>query len=236
MTDGDRSVRVLTYFSSPARTRWLKKASRAFLAAATFFAAQSVVFASSVSQAEWDALTRKVLGNYEESKKASHRKVNLSPSPVQVSQPRTADVAQSISSFFRRFNPQLSQKTADQYSQYVCEASAHFGVDPALMGALIVRESGAKEKALSRSGAVGLTQVLWKVHKSTLPKAFSQIKTRKDLFEPENNIWAGTWIFSGYLKGAGGNEKAALLRYLGRNNTLYVQQVLAYRKEIAAGR
>lgn len=139
----------------------------------------------------------------------------LSPSTIQV-----------IVSAFTRVNKSLDLSTASSYAVYILEASERFGVHPFMVASIIIRESTVKQNARSRY-AYGLMQVNWKAHRKGLKAAFNCIQTLNDLLQPRNNILAGTWIFSWYLKSSGGNIDRALTMYLGRSGRKYIKRVLA---------
>jgi soluble lytic murein transglycosylase-like protein len=133
---------------------------------------------------------------------------------------------QVIVSAFTRVNRGLDQTIAASYASHVLEASESFGIHPFMIASIIIRESTVKPNARSRY-AYGLMQINWKAHRNGLKKAFSQIQTLEDLLKPRNNILAGTWIFSWYLKSSNGDIKKALAKYLGRTGSKYINRVLA---------
>jgi len=133
---------------------------------------------------------------------------------------------QVIVSAFTRVNRALDQATAALYATHVIEASENFGVHPFMIASIIIRESTVKPNARSRY-AYGLMQINWKAHRKGLKKAFSDIRTLEDMIKPRNNIMAGTWIFSWYLKSSNGDINKALAKYLGRTGKKYINRVLA---------
>lgn len=135
----------------------------------------------------------------------------------------------AASYIFRYYNSSLSMNTANEYTRYVMEASSRFSVDPALITAIIVKESRAKVNARSKY-AVGLMQIYWKLHRGTIMAQFPHIRTEKILMEPRNNIIVGTWIFSRYMLNCKGNVTKALRRYLGSQARRYVALVMKYQK------
>jgi soluble lytic murein transglycosylase-like protein len=135
----------------------------------------------------------------------------------------------AIAGLFARMNRNLGPEKAERYANHVLEAGNLFGIDPLIVASILVRESRANASAKNRS-SIGLMQVNWKAHAKNLPKAFPGIQTVKDLFDPRNNILAGSWIFSCYHKSAGGDLSKSLKKYLGGNGTKYVERVMsAYR-------
>jgi len=170
------------------------------------------------SSAEGQLLTRL---NLSEQEVKAEKKENISTSSLDVKR-------QVIAKTFRRENPALNSWAAFKFADYVLDASAKFNTDPFIIASMIIKESHVKYKAKSRSGAYGLMQITWRVHRNSLKAAFSQIKTLSDLIQPKNNILAGTYIFSCYLKSEHGNVSKALSRYLGCSGRKYRASVMKY--------
>ncbi|MCK5011178.1 MAG: lytic transglycosylase domain-containing protein [Deltaproteobacteria bacterium] len=91
-------------------------------------------------------------------------------------------------SLLKEYNPRLGEVTAFRYACKIYECSQH-PVTPELLTALIVVESSANHIAVSKKGAVGLTQVMpriWQINK-------------KELFNPYKNIEVGSEILKYYI-------------------------------------
>jgi hypothetical protein len=91
-------------------------------------------------------------------------------------------------SYLQRYNPRLDDSTALKYACKIRECSDP-PVTPELLTALIVVESGANHGAVSKKGAVGLTQVMphvWQCKK-------------KELLNPYRNIEIGSKILKYYI-------------------------------------
>jgi len=91
-------------------------------------------------------------------------------------------------SYLQRYNPRLDNDTALKYICKIRECSEP-PVTPELLTALIVVESGANHGAVSKKGAVGLTQVvphIWQCKK-------------KELLNPYRNIEIGSKILKYYI-------------------------------------
>lgn len=91
-------------------------------------------------------------------------------------------------SLLRKYNPRLDGVTAFKYACKIYECSK-YPITPELLTALIVVESSANHIAVSRKGAVGLTQVM--------PQVWQY--QRKELFNPYKNIEVGSKILKYYM-------------------------------------
>lgn len=153
------------------------------------------------------------------------------PQPEQERSELPSSTIQVIVSAFTRVNRSLNATTAVSYAVSILEAAERFGVHPFMVASIIIRESTVKQSARSRY-AYGLMQINWKAHRKGLKAAFNHIQTLDDLLQPRNNILAGTWIFSWYMKSSGGNIDRALAKYLGRSGRKYIKRVLAGYQEM----
>lgn len=144
-------------------------------------------------------------------------------------EPKPDERLKAIAKGFQRYNREVSTSAGIEYAGYIMEACAQFGInDPALIAAMIVKESTVRPNARSRY-AHGLMQINWKVHKKSIAAKFPWIKTLNDLMVPRNNILVGTWILSRYLNDCGGNMDKALHRYLGTSGNRYVRKIMGYK-------
>ena len=131
-----------------------------------------------------------------------------------------------------------SVETVSAYDDIISGAAQKWGVDPALVKAVIQAESGFRTDATSPAGARGLMQLM--------PSTAASLGV-SDPYDPEQNIYAGTRYLKGQLDRFGGDvEKAlaaynagpaAVIRYDGvppyQETQNYVQRVLAYQDEYA---
>jgi len=149
------------------------------------------------------------------------------------------EMASIIAHFFLKRNPRLDFPTAHAFARRILKASKMQGVDPMLVAAIVVKESNANPKDRG-GGCIGLMQIKWKAHRTSIPKAFPHVKKEKDLYSPYYNIDVGTYLFANYLKMSHFNTDAALNRYKGADNarykrhirSLYGQLVASLRKEM----
>lgn len=110
---------------------------------------------------------------------------------------QAAEAANFISS--RQMN-----RASEPYDALILEASKEFGVDPALIKAVIATESGFNRYAVSPAGAKGLMQ---------LTEATGRSLGVTDFFDPQQNIRAGTQYLAYLLERYGGQEATALAAY-----------------------
>ena len=101
----------------------------------------------------------------------------------------------------------------------VISAGEKFGIDPKIIAAIIVVESSAKPKAVSKGGDYGLMQIRWNVHKKDIQCRFPSIKAAEDLLDPSVNVQIGTEIFARYSSQRN-TLRGALLKYSGGNKTM----------------
>ena len=112
----------------------------------------------------------------------------------------------------------LKRAYPTRYEEFVIECSEKYGLEASLILAVIRCESGFRPDAVSRTGAVGLMQIM--------PDAFDWIKFRLDddrditfdsMFEPEYNIQYGTYMLSYLYDQFGSYELASAAYHQGMN-------------------
>lgn len=97
-----------------------------------------------------------------------------------------------------------SSKKEHVFHDIIIEASVKHGVDPALVKAVIMAESGYNHKAISKKGAIGLMQLM--------PATAIDMGV-EDLFDPEHNINAGVRYLKKLLRQFEGDISLALAAY-----------------------
>ena len=97
-----------------------------------------------------------------------------------------------------------SNKQEDLFNSIILEAAKRHQVEPALVKAIIMAESGYNPKAITPKGALGLMQLM--------PKTAKTLGV-EDGFDPKHNINGGVRYFRQLLNQFGGNVKLALAAY-----------------------
>jgi len=125
-----------------------------------------------------------------------------------------------------------------------------FGLDKPLLAALILKESGFNPSAVSRAGAMGLTQVMPATFRGIInraPELQGQGLDPNNPFHPKTNICAGAAYLAGAMANYGGDWTAALISYNGgdaaaqrylasRSTAGLVAETRAYAPKILAAR
>ncbi len=118
----------------------------------------------------------------------------------------TGYLAGAPSELEREANPSPTPvKTKDKlFNPIIIEVAGRHEMDPALIKAIIMAESGHNPKAVSKRGAKGLMQLM--------PITAESLGV-EDIFDPEHNIKAGVVYFKKLLTQFDGDVKLALAAY-----------------------
>jgi len=92
----------------------------------------------------------------------------------------------------------------EELHSIVEEVAARHNVDPALIKAIIMAESGYNPRAVSKKGATGLMQLM--------PSTAKELGV-KEIFDPKDNVEAGVKYFKRLLRRFNGDVKLALAAY-----------------------
>ena len=97
------------------------------------------------------------------------------------------------------------------YSDEIMQSAGQNGIPPQLLLGLVWKESGFEADIVSRSGAVGLSQLM----PSTAADVSSRLRTAvPDLTDPAANLAIGSWYLN-WLLGYVGSASAAVISYNG---------------------
>jgi len=129
-----------------------------------------------------------------------------------------------------RYN--INKDKAQNIVKVSFDESEKHNIDPLLVLSIVGVESTYNPFAKSKSGAIGLTQVMPRYHRSKI----SEIKKQDlDLFSIKGNITVGIQIIKEYISLADGNVKRALQMYNGSTKDKkqsYSNKVLKKRKSL----
>jgi soluble lytic murein transglycosylase len=98
------------------------------------------------------------------------------------------------------------------YEQIVRGHARNYDLDPALLAAVIYQESKFKADAESKSGAIGLMQLLPGTAKGIALHTGGSAFRVDDLYDPELNVRYGAWYLR-HLMRKYGDERTALAAY-----------------------
>ncbi len=94
--------------------------------------------------------------------------------------------------------------TANEFADWILEASVRQRLDPALIASLVLTESSFRKNVRSHVGAIGPAQVR--------PEYWGRFCGANDLTDPEQNIYCGAQVLA-HLKEVCGGDTCALAAY-----------------------
>ena len=101
--------------------------------------------------------------------------------------------------------PSVGGRNAEQqYHKLIVQTASQYQIDPALIKAIIMAESGYNPKAVSKKGAKGLMQLM--------PETAEALGV-EDIFNPRQNIAGGVQYFKRLVNRFNGDVKLALAAY-----------------------
>ncbi|MEW6503297.1 MAG: transglycosylase SLT domain-containing protein [Chloroflexota bacterium] len=100
-----------------------------------------------------------------------------------------------------------------QWCQYIQQAAKEYQLDPNLIAAVMLQESGGNPEAYSRSGAVGLMQIMPRDGKAAEfmcvnGPCFANRPSMQELFDPQFNIQYGVRMLAGLIQRKGDVREA----------------------------
>lgn len=139
-----------------------------------------------------------------------------------MSEEKQREVA-SIALFIRKVNSRVSKKDAWREANALVYYSDKYSVPSELSVGVAKTESHFNPSSISRCGAMGPMQVMWKIHHGML-SAKGIATTKAHMLDPERGVEAGILILSRYI-GAYGTVQKALTRYYGKSSKVYSGKV-----------
>lgn len=136
-----------------------------------------------------------------------------------------ADAVVRISEIVQRHNPTLSPDEGSRIAHAVARSAAKHRLDPDLVTAVLIVESGARPWARSPKGAVGLMQVM--------PYMVEDMRLAGNLTTVESNIEAGCLILADNIRRLG--EDDGISAYFWGSNirgVAYLDRVRAARAQL----
>jgi soluble lytic murein transglycosylase-like protein len=121
--------------------------------------------------------------------------ISVADAEVRLSTRSREDETARIAAIMKTANPSLTAQDSRRIARAVIGSSTRFGLDPELVAAVLLVESGARPWVRSPKGAVGLMQVM--------PHMASGMRIAGNLTTIESNIEAGCWILAGNIRRLG---------------------------------
>lgn len=132
----------------------------------------------------------------------------------------------STAAFIRKSNARIDVKTAWREASALVHYSVKYGVPTVLATAVAHTESTFDPNALSKKGASGVMQVMWRLHNDLLTAhGITGSGGTNPLADPEQSIAAGCLLLSRYLR-AYGSVAGAMERYYGKGSTTYKNKIV----------
>lgn len=129
----------------------------------------------------------------------------------------------NIATFIRSVNGKIDKKTAWREAAAIVHYCAKYNISTELAVGVAKAESTFNPDTVSKSGARGVMQIMWKYHAGML-QAKGIAASQEQLFDPERGIEAGILLLSRYVDAYGSIQKA-LNRYYGNVSTTYVKKI-----------
>ena len=136
-----------------------------------------------------------------------------------------------IIKFIQKTNKNINSVEAKYMAECFIEAGKMFNINPYLLASIAKAESTYYKNSVSRSGAIGLMQVNWRVHEKNLKTQFPHIKCKEDLKEIRNGILSGAYVLKRLMQNTKDINRC-LCGYLGQNSKSYVEKIHKYKSQI----
>src|SRR5437879_11083434 len=93
-----------------------------------------------------------------------------------------------------------------RFDAVILAAAGRYGVEPALVKAVVWRESWFDPQAQGRAGEIGLMQVGESAAREWAEAERIALFTHSQMFDPAKNTLAGTWYLAKLLRRYGGTD------------------------------
>ena len=128
-----------------------------------------------------------------------------------------AIISQSVEKIKHSFSSIKGNKAERLYHLIILQTASRYQVEPALVKAIIMAESGYNPKAISKRGAKGLMQLM---------PGTAQALGVEDIFNPRQNISGGVRYFKQLVNQFNGDIELALAAYnAGSKNVRHYQGI-----------
>jgi soluble lytic murein transglycosylase-like protein len=149
----------------------------------------------------------KVIG-FQPISNVDHQKIKLvldeKPVIAKVMSSQPIDEDYTAAEIENRLTPIAGNETERLFHPIIIKTAIRYQIDPALVKAIIMAESGYNSRAISKSGAIGLMQLM--------PETAQELNV-EDIFNPEENIDGGVRYFKQLVNQFSGDLKLALAAY-----------------------
>lgn len=129
----------------------------------------------------------------------------------------------NIATFIRSVNRKIDKKTAWREAAAIVHYCAKYNISTEITVGVAKTESNFNPELVSKAGARGVMQVMWKYHAGML-QAKGIAASAEQLLDPERGIESGILLLSRYVEAYGSIQKA-LNRYYGRVSETYAKKV-----------
>ena len=131
----------------------------------------------------------------------------------------------------KKLQPKLDNETCSHIADEIDRLSKEFKISPTLITSLIFIESGFNQMVTSKSGAIGLMQIMYSIWKKS--PELKHVKTKYDLYQINHNIRAGIGILISFINKNKGDIEKSLYLYLGKEHKSYYNDIMKTAGKIA---
>jgi hypothetical protein len=130
--------------------------------------------------------------------------LNKKPVIAKIMSPQSMEEDYTAAKMEHSLTPVDGNETERLFHPIIIQTAIRYQIDPALVKAIIMAESGYNPRAISKKGAIGLMQLM--------PETAQELNV-EDIFNPKNNIDGGVRYFKQLMNQFSGDLKLALAAY-----------------------